>query len=96
MVEELWSRNLPNLFSTPLTLTEYLMGVLTVAFVKLVIGSIFLLVLSKIFYGFEISLLGWPVIGIMAGLMIFGWSVSFLSKHLFCVTGIRWKCLSGQ
>ncbi|MDP1722058.1 MAG: ABC transporter permease [Candidatus Gottesmanbacteria bacterium] len=77
MVEELWSRNLPNLFSTPLTLTEYLAGVLTVAFVKLVIGSIFLLVLSKIFYGFEISLLGWPVIGIMAGLMIFGWSVSF-------------------
>lgn len=77
MVEELWNRNLPNLFSTPLTLTEYLSGVLIVAFIKLVIGSIFLLILAKLFYGFQISALGWPVVGIMAGLMVFGWSVSF-------------------
>lgn len=78
MVEELWSRNLPNLFSTPLTLTEYIAGVLIVAFIKLVIGSAFLLVLAKIFYGFQVSTMGWSVLGIMAGLMIFGWSVSFL------------------
>lgn len=78
MVEELWNRNLPNIFSTPLTLTEYLAGVLIVAFIKLVIGSAFLLLLAKLFYGFQISVLGWPVVGIMAGLMIFGWSVSFI------------------
>ncbi len=78
MVEELWNRNLPNIFSTPLTLTEYVAGVLIVAFIKLVIGSIFLFVLSRIFYGFEVSALGWPVIYLMAGLMMFGWSVSFL------------------
>lgn len=78
MVEELWNRNLPNLFSTPLTLTEYIAGVLIVAFIKLVIGSAFLLLLAKIFYGFQVSAMGWSVVGIMAGLMIFGWSVSFL------------------
>ena len=95
MVEELWNRNLPNLFSTPLTLTEYLIGVLIVAFIKLVIGSMFLLLLAKVFYGFQISLLGWPVVGIMAGLMMFGWSVSFLIQA-FVLRAIRWKYLSGR
>ncbi|MBI5620776.1 ABC transporter permease [Candidatus Gottesmanbacteria bacterium] len=77
MVEELWNRNLSNIFSTPLTLTEYVAGVLAVAFIKLVIGSVFLLILSRVFYGFEVSALGWPVVYLMAGLMMFGWSISF-------------------
>ena len=82
MMEELWNRNLPNIFSTPLTLTEYIVGVLVIATMKLIIGSIFLLILATVFYGFQMNILGWFFLPAMAGLMIFGWSVSFVVQSL--------------
>ena len=82
MMEESWNRNLPNIFSTPLTLTEYVVGVLAIATIKLVIGAVFLLVLATAFYGFHISALGWFFLPAMAGLMMFGWSVSFIIQAM--------------
>ena len=82
MMEELWNRNLPNIFSTPLRLTEYVIGVLIIAAIKLIVGGIFLLVLSTLFYGFRVSSMGWFFLPAMAGLMLFGWSVSFVVQSL--------------
>ncbi len=82
MMEEIWNRNLPNIFSTPLTLTEYVVGVLAIAMIKLIIGIVFLLILATVFYGFHISALGWFFLSAMAGLMMFGWSVSFVIQAM--------------
>lgn len=82
MMEEIWNRNLPNIFSTPLTLTEYIVGVLIIATIKLIIGGIFLLVLATVFYGFQLNSLGWFFLPAMIGLMLFGWSVSFIMQAM--------------
>ncbi|MBI3385765.1 ABC transporter permease [Candidatus Gottesmanbacteria bacterium] len=82
MMEEIWNRNLPNIFSTPLTLTEYIVGVLAVATTKLIIGGVFLLVLATVFYGYQITSLGWFFPIAMVGLMLFGWSVSFIIQAM--------------
>lgn len=82
MMEEIWNRNLPNIFSTPLTLTEYIVGVLVIATIKLIIGGIFLLILATAFYGFQVSSIGWFFLLAMAGLMVFGWSVSFVIQAM--------------
>lgn len=82
MMEEIWNRNLPNIFSTPLTLTEYTMGVLAIGTIKLIIGGVFLLILAMAFYGFEINALGWFLPLAFVGLMLFGWSVSFIMQAM--------------
>lgn len=53
-LDELWSRNLVNLFSTPLSVWEYLSGLLTVNFSKMMMGFITATILALVLYGFDI------------------------------------------
>lgn len=78
MIDELWSRNFVNLFSTPLSLAEYLAGVTIVAVVKLIISMIFMFILANVFYGFNVSSIGYYMVPAAAGLVIFGWALSLI------------------
>jgi ABC-2 type transport system permease protein len=78
LIDELWNRNFVNLFSTPLTIGEYITGVTIVASIKLVISMLFMLFLASILYGFKISAIGYYVIPAAFGLTIFGWTLSFV------------------
>ena len=67
-----------NLFSTPLTIGEYLAGITVMATVKLVISIIFMFFLAKLLYGFKITSFGLYIIPAAVGLTIFGWSLSLI------------------
>lgn len=82
MTDELWNRNFVNLFSTPLTIGEYLMGVTLVAIVKLAVSMTFMLILAGLMYGFQISSIGLYWIPAAAGLTILGWTVSLVVQGL--------------
>ena len=50
--EELWSRNLPNLFITPIKDHEIIIGLLMISFLRTILGltpAIFLLIIFSIF-----------------------------------------------
>ncbi|OGC81634.1 MAG: hypothetical protein A2V81_05190 [Candidatus Abawacabacteria bacterium RBG_16_42_10] len=53
-LEELWSRNLLNIFSTPITMWEYLTGVASISIFKIIIGSFTASLCALIFYSFNI------------------------------------------
>lgn len=78
MIDELWSRNFVNLFSTPLSMAEYLTGVTIFAAVKLIISMIFMFFLASVFYGFQIASFGSYIVPAAAGLVIFGWALSLI------------------
>jgi ABC-2 type transport system permease protein len=78
MIDELWSRNFVNLFSTPLTIGEYLVGVAIVSILKLIISITFMFILAKLIYGFNISAFGLYLIPAAIGLTLFGWSLSIV------------------
>ena len=78
MIDELWNRNFVSLFSTPLTVGEYLVGVTVVAAIKLIISMVLMLFLASMLYGFQITSLGLYWIPAAVGLTIFGWSLSLL------------------
>lgn len=82
MMDELWNRNLVNIFSTPLSLTEYLTGTLLVAVMKLVLSAVVMIILATVFYGFRPPSIGWFFIPAIFGLTIFGWSISFVVQSL--------------
>lgn len=78
MVDELWNRNFINLFSTPLTPAEYIIGITVIAIVKLTISIIFMFFLAQVLYGFHISEIGFYLIPAALGLTVFGWSLSLI------------------
>jgi ABC-2 type transport system permease protein len=75
-IDELWNKNFINIFSTPLTITEYLVGISIVAIVKLLVSVIFMFILAKALYGFQILTLGIYLVPAAIGLTIFGWTLS--------------------
>jgi ABC-2 type transport system permease protein len=77
-IDELWNRNFINLFSSPLKVSEYLVGVVIVAFVKLIISAVFMFFLSAVFYNVDIFKFGWSFIPLATGLVIMGWSISII------------------
>jgi len=85
-VDELWNKNFINLFSAPLTVSEYLVSVVIVATGKLIISALFMLILAGVMYAFEISSIGWYFVPAAVGLTIFGWSMSLIVQA--CI--MRW------
>jgi ABC-2 type transport system permease protein len=53
-LEELWSRNLVSLFASPLSVTEYVTGLLIVTFAKALIGLIVESLIAWLFYYYNI------------------------------------------
>jgi len=78
LIDELWNRNFVNLFSTPLTVGEYLIGAGIIALMKLAISILFMFFLASVLYGFQITSLGFYVIPAAIGLTIFGWTLSLI------------------
>lgn len=87
MMDELWNRNLVNLFSTPLGLTEYLVGTVIIAVMKLITSAIVMIILATVFYGFRPFSIGWFFIPAIFGLTIFGWSISFFVQSMILRRG---------
>jgi len=53
-IDELWCRNLVNLFSTPLTLSEYMAGLITVCVLKVIVGLLAAAAIGWAAYSFDI------------------------------------------
>jgi ABC-2 type transport system permease protein len=53
-LSDLWSRNLANMFATPLTISEYMTALVAVNFVKTVIGMTAAALIAWVFYAYNI------------------------------------------
>src|SRR5580704_650797 len=49
--EDVWSRNFQNIFATPLTITEYLTGLVVCSILTSVVGLAVMLVLATLIFG---------------------------------------------
>jgi len=83
MIDELWSRNFINLFSTPLRISEYVMGTVIVGCIKLLMSMMFMFFLAYVLYGFQISSMGFYIIPSAIGLTLFGWTLSIFVQSCF-------------
>mgnify|MGYP001582756398 CR=1 FL=1 len=81
-IEEVWDRNLTNFFSTPLTITEYLVGILTIAIAKVIVAALFMLLLARTFYAFDPMILSWFLVVALASLTLTGWLISLVIQAI--------------
>ncbi len=78
IIDELWNKNFVNLFTSPLTITEYLLAVIIMAMGKLLLSAIFMFFLASTFYAFHVSSVGWFLVPAALGLTLTGWTVSLV------------------
>ncbi len=85
-LEDVWTRNLLNIFVAPVRTSEYLgatfaVGVLRIAVTGVVLGSI-----AWFGYAFNVFILEWWLVPFFLNLMLFGWSLGMISTALI----LRW------
>lgn len=92
-LEELWSKNLVNLFSTPLSLAEWVVGMMILGFVRSFIVFFYGAFLVWIFYSWNIFSLGLILIPFFILLMVSGWCIGFFIAGFLAYYGLRVQAL---
>ncbi|MBI4059617.1 ABC transporter permease [Candidatus Giovannonibacteria bacterium] len=77
-LDELWARNILNLFSSPLTIPEYMTGLITVNFFKMVGGFLAASLLAFAFYSFNIFPFALPLLPFFFNLLLFALAVGIM------------------
>ncbi|HZP11993.1 MAG TPA: ABC transporter permease [Nevskiaceae bacterium] len=71
-LEDVWSRNFLNLFATPLTISEYVAGLVVSSIATSLIGLIVMLVLASTAFGLSFLIYGLMLIPFLLVLFLFG------------------------
>ncbi|MEN9282875.1 MAG: hypothetical protein RLZZ179_368 [Verrucomicrobiota bacterium] len=85
-LEDVWTRNLLNIFAAPVRPIEYILSGFVVGSLRIAITVTALALLSGIAYHFNVFLFSWHLLPFFALLMMFGWSLGMISSALI----LRW------
>lgn len=94
LLQEFWHRNLMNLFSTPLRLTEWALGVILLCLGKFLITVSFGLLAVYFLYSLNVLSVGWMFIPFAIVLLCFGWTLGFLSSSAIIYWGHQVESLA--
>jgi len=75
-LEEMWSRNLANLFVSPLRSWELILALATISMIRTLIGMTPAALLAIPFFGVSVFEMGLPLLGFFLNLVLTGWSIS--------------------
>lgn len=89
LLQEFWHRNLMNLFSTPMKISEWTCGVLLLSLCKLAISIAFGTLVVYLLYALNVYAVGWLFLPFAALLFVFGWSLGFCASALIVYFGHR-------
>ncbi len=78
LLEEMWSRNLANLFVSPLRPVEFAMALMVLAMLRSLLGVVPAALLAIPLFAYSIFDLGLPLVAFWAVLLMFGWGVGLV------------------
>ncbi len=83
-MEELWSRNLAQLFIAPMRPMEYALGMIFISFLRTTVTMVPCAIVVDVLFGFNLLDLGWQCLAFYAMQLMTGWWVGMLlSAMLF-------------
>lgn len=91
LIEELWSKNVVNLFVTPITLSEWIVAVMSCGIIKAIFSVIYSAIIVWLIYSinfFDIGLLGIPLFLL---LILTGWIMGFFAASIIIYSGQRYQ-----
>jgi ABC-2 type transport system permease protein len=93
-LEEMWSRNMPNLMISPLRATEFVLALIIMSIVRLSIGLIPVTILAVFFFGFNLWSLGFALAAFFANLLFTSWAVGMFCSGLVLRHGLGAESLA--
>jgi len=85
-LEDVWTRNLLNIFVAPVRTAEYLTATFAVGVLRICVTAVVLVVIGWVAYSFNVFVMRWWLIPFFLNLMLFGWSLGMISTALI----LRW------
>lgn len=87
-LEEIWSRNLGHLFTSPLGVSDYIAASMGFTFVKSIVSIVPAVIVALLLFHFSLLALGWPVSLFALLLIMNGWWYGMLVIALLLRFGI--------
>jgi ABC-2 type transport system permease protein len=87
-LEEMWSRNLANLFVSPLRPYEFLAALTAMSLVRTLIGMLPAALLAIPLYHYSIFDLGLPLLAFFANVLVTGWAIGIAVSGLILRYGL--------
>ncbi len=81
-LEELWARNLMNLFASPLKPSEFLVATMAMSIMKVTAVSIVMAVCALVFYSYNVLIIGLWLGPFVLNLVITGWIIGVFTTSL--------------
>jgi ABC-2 type transport system permease protein len=94
LLQEFWNRNLSNIFSTPLKLGEWILGVILLSICKIFISLSFGALLVFLLYEMNVFTIGWAFLPMAFSLIISGWMIGFFASSVIIYWGQRLQMLA--
>lgn len=89
LLRNVWGRNVLNLFSTPLTIWEFVFASMALGLVKIIMTLAVVSVIAFLLFSFNIFSLGFYLLPFFAGLVLFAWSAGIFITGLIIRYGMR-------
>jgi ABC-2 type transport system permease protein len=81
-LEELWARNLMNLFASPLTPGEFLAATIAMSIFKVTCVSLVMAVCAWLFYDYNVLVMGLWLLPFVLNLVVTGWAIGVFTTSL--------------
>ena len=97
-LEEMWARNLGQLFVTPLRPYEWLISLLAMSVIRVTIGVVPAALLAIPLYHYSIFDMGLPLVAFLVVLMAMGWALGLaicggILRHGMGAEGLAWTVI---
>lgn len=91
LLEELWNRNLVNVFATPIRISEWIIANILLTIFKTALTITFAGILAYILYAFDIFIYGFLLIPFILSLLINGWFLGFFVSGIIIRVGPNYQ-----
>jgi len=81
-LEDVWTRNLLNVFAAPVRMTEYLAATFAVGFLRVLVTSLLMIAIAWGAYAFNLFQFEYALVFFYANLVLFGWCLGVLVTAL--------------
>lgn len=81
-LEDVWERNLLNIFVTPLRISEFLLSTVLLGFIRIVLAGAVIGPLAYLLYQFNILTFGFYLVPLMLSLLLFGWALGLFTTGI--------------
>ncbi len=93
-LEEMWARNLMNLFASPLTVGEYLAATMTMSVMKVSAVASLMMGFAWAFYSYDIFKMGLSLFPFILNLVVSGWIIGVLTTSIIMRFGQQAEVLA--